>query len=40
MWLSLEDSFAAMDEHTRSVEDTIDSFKATLEPIYKYVLDA
>ena len=37
MWLSLEDSFSVMDDHTRSVEESIKEFKASLESIYKCV---
>jgi hypothetical protein len=36
MWVKLRDSYAAMDEHTVSVEVACASFMATLEPIYRY----
>jgi hypothetical protein len=38
MWLSLEDTYAVMDDHANSVEENVKEFKTLLEPIYRYVL--
>ena len=38
MWLSLEDTYAVMDDHANSVEENVKEFKTLLEPIYRYLL--